>query len=483
MSTDRRSFLKLSGLAGLGLFVKESAVASTSLADQQQGELSHILKQAEKKYTPIFNMSGYAAPAIPVVRTGFIGVGNRGAAAVYRLSLIDGVSIKGICDIRQEKAEQAKARIAAGEHEAKIYAGDANIWKEMCQRKDIDFVYIASHWAMHAEMAIFAMEQGKHVAVEIPAATSVEDCWRLVMTSERTKKHCVILENCCYDFFELLTLNMARQGFFGDIVHCEGAYIHDIFDSLFDKNARYDLWRLEENASRDGNLYPTHGLGPICQLLNINRGNKMEFMTSMASNDFMLRAKIEELAKTDKDYQKYLNMPFRGNMNVSTIKNSDGSTMMLQHDVTTPRPYSRLHVVSGTKAYAQKYPLPAKIAVNHKEFLSEEDMKKLEEKYTPKIVRYIGELAKSVGGHGGMDFIMDWRLIDCLRNGLPVDMDVYDAAAWSVISPLSEWSVANGSKPIAIPDFTMGRWKANKVHLINLETGGNTNVLKSNQNK
>ena len=476
MSTDRRSFLKLSGLAGLGLLSNSVSAGSV----EEKTHLNQILKESQKKYKPIFNMSGYAAPAIPIVRTGFIGVGNRGSAAVYRLSMIDGVSIKAICDIRDEKAQAAKKRIVTTGHEAQIYSGQEEGWKEMCRRDDIDFVYIATHWASHAEMAIYAMEHGKHVAVEIPAAVTVDECWQLVMTSERTKKHCVRLENCCYDFFEMLTLNLARQGFFGDIVHCEGAYIHDIFDSLFDDKARYDNWRLLENAKRNGNLYPTHGLGPIAQVMKINRGNKMEFLTSLSSKDFMLKSKTEELAKTNKSFEKYLKYQFRGNINTSSIKNNDGSTIMLQHDVSTPRPYSRIHMISGTKAYAQKYPLPAKLAVGHERFLDEEEFKKIENQYTPKIISVIGEMAKKVGGHGGMDFIMDWRLIDCLRNGLPVDMDVYDAASWSVIGPLSEWSVANGSQPIAVPDFTMGRWKANQVHNIHLETGGTTKVLKPN---
>lgn len=477
MSTDRRSFLKLSGLAGLGIL--SNKVSASPL--EEQSNYHQILRESQQSYKPIFNMSGYAAPALSTVRTGFVGVGNRGSAAVYRLSMIEGVSIKGICDIRDEKAQAAKKRIVTTGHEAKIYSGKAESWKEMCRRDDIDFVYIATNWALHAEMAIYAMEQGKHVAVEIPAAVTIEECWQLVMTSERTKKHCVILENCCYDFFEMLTLNLARQGFFGDIVHCEGAYIHDILESLFKDEARYDKWRLMENAKRNGNLYPTHGLGPIAQVLKINRGNKMEFMTSMASKDFSLRPKTEELAKTNKEFEKYLKYPFRGNMNTSTIKNHDGSTIMLQHDVSTPRPYSRIHLISGTKAFAQKYPLPAKLAIGHEKFLDEDEFKKIEAENTPKIISQIGEMAKEVGGHGGMDFIMDWRLIDCLRNGLPVDMDVYDAASWSSIGPLSEWSVANGSKPIAIPDFTMGRWNANKVHNIHLETGGNTKVLKSNK--
>ncbi|MEZ0453163.1 Gfo/Idh/MocA family protein [Sphingobacterium thalpophilum] len=475
MGTNRRSFLKLSGLASLGL------VSGHRLHAQETATtaLEEIRLQSSKKYAPIFNMSGYAAPRIDTVRVGFIGVGNRGSAAVERISQIAGVSINGICDVRPQKANEARGRIKTPGHSARIYADGADDWKKMCESDQFDLIYIATHWKLHAPMAIYAMEHGKHVALEIPAATTVEDCWNLVRTSEKTKKHCVMLENCCYDYFELLTLNLARQGFFGDIVHCEGAYIHDIMDSLFEENKRYDFWRLKENAARNGNLYPTHGLGPICQILRINRGNKMDYMSSMSSKDFMLHTKAKEMAKIDRQLEAYAGKPFRGNINISNIMTSSGSTMMLQHDVSSPRPYSRIHLVSGTKAFAQKYPLPGKIAIGHNDFLGAEEMAALERKYAPGIVNKIGELAKAIGGHGGMDFMMDWRLIDCLRNGLPMDMDVYDAASWSVIGPLSEWSVANGSQPIEIPDFTNGNWKTNSVHDINLSSGGTTQVLKS----
>lgn len=469
----------MAGLAGAGVMTgcSPSSGSREISAETVTYALDTIRQQAERKYSQTFNMSGYCAPKLDVVRIGFIGVGNRGSAAVERISRIDGVSIVAIGDVQPDKAEAAKKRIKSPGHEATLYTADDEAWMELCRRDDIDLVYIASHWAMHAPMALYAMEQGKHVALEIPAATTVEDCWKLVETSERTKKHCVILENCCYDFFELLTLNMARQGFFGDIVHCEGAYIHDIMESLFEKEKRYDYWRLKENAKRNGSLYPTHGLGPVCQLMNVNRGNKMEYMTSMSSADFMLNKKAKELAGSNDYFTQFVDNPFRGNMNTTCIKTQTGSTIMLQHDVTSPRPYSRIHLVSGTKAFAQKYPLPGKIATGHDGFMSEEEYAKVEKQYTPAIVAKIGDLAKQIGGHGGMDFMMDWRLIDCLRNGLPMDMDVYDAAAWSVIGPLSEWSVANRSAAIDIPDFTCGSWKTNIPHDIELQTGGTTGVL------
>jgi predicted dehydrogenase len=325
-------------------------------------------------------------------------------------------------------------------------------------------------------MAVYAMNQGKHVCVEVPAAKTIEECWQLVTTSERTKKHCIMLENCCYDFFELLTLNMNRQGLFGEIVHGEGAYIHTLIDGNFDKNDYYDMWRLKENL-RNGNLYPTHGLGPVAQAMNINRGDKMDYLVSVSGNDFQMATKAKELASKDNFYKAFSAKKFRGNMNTTTIRTNKGRTIMLQHDVTSPNVYSRIHKISGTKGSCLKYPSPGRIALGHEDWLDDIEYKKMEEKYTPAIVKKVGEMAKQVGGHGGMDFLMDWHTIDCLRNGLPMDMDVYDAALWSSIAPLSEWSVAHRSNSIDIPDFTSGSWKTNQPVDNTLENGGNTKVL------
>ncbi|HEY0771034.1 MAG TPA: Gfo/Idh/MocA family oxidoreductase, partial [Sphingobacteriaceae bacterium] len=377
------------------------------------------------------------------------------------------------CDLRPDKAQAAKQKIANTPHKPDLYTADENAWKKLCDRNDIDLIYIATPWHLHTPMAVYAMEQGKHVAVEVPVSKTIEECWQLVETSEKTRKHCMILENCCYDFFELLTLNMARQGFFGEIVHVEGAYIHNLLEHNFSKTQYQDMWRLKENF-KNGNLYPTHGLGPVAQILNINRGDKMDYMVSMSSNDFSMAPLAKELAAKDDFYKQFANKSYRGNMNTSTIRTSLGKTMMIQHDVSSPRPYSRLHTLSGTKGVAQKYPLPGKIATGHDDWLKPVELKELELKYQPPIVKKIGELAKKVGGHGGMDFLMDWRLIDCLRNGLPLDMDVYDAASWSSIMPLSQLSLANRSNSVDIPDFTGGSWKTNQPVDISLKQGGNT---------
>jgi predicted dehydrogenase len=420
-------------------------------------------------------MCGYAAPKLDKVRIGFIGLGNRGPGAVERMSHIEGVEIAALCDQYEDRVEKVQKKLEErGIPRAKAYTGNKEVWKKLCESSDIDLVYITTPWAWHTPMAVYAMQNGKHAASEVPAAKTIDECWQLVETSEKTRKHCMMLENTCYDFFELLTLNMARQGLFGEIVHTEGAYIHTLIDSNFDKENYSEMWRLRENL-RNGNLYPTHGLGPIAQVMNINRGDQMEYLTAMSSADFQMAARANELAATDDFFKEFAGKSFRGNMNSTTIRTYKGRTIMLQHDVTSPRPYSRIHLISGTKGVAQKYPEPGRIALGH-EWLDQEKMKELNEKYTPEIVKHIGEMARKVGGHGGMDFMMDWRLIDCLRNGLPLDEDVYDAALWSSIAPLSEKSVTNRSMPVDVPDFTNGSWKTNKPVELTLKGGGTTGV-------
>lgn len=468
MKNNRRDFLRLSGLGGLGL-ISANLIGCKSPTD--------LLAAANPPSRPQkFNMSGYAAPKLDTVRIGFIGLGMRGPGGVTAMSKIEGVEITALCDLRPKEVDKVLKMLEGTSHNPATYSGSEEAWKEMVDRDDIDLIYIATPWDQHVEQSVYSMEAGKHVAVEVPAATTVEGCWELVETSERTKKHCMMLENCCYDFFELLTLNMARQGYFGEIIHGEGAYNHDLLDLNFNKNGYEDMWRLKENIDRDGNLYPTHGLGPICQIMNINRGDQMDYLTALSSNDFHMGAKARELAATDDFYEPFVGANFRGNMNTTLIKTHKGRSIMLQHDVTSPRPYSRIHIVSGTKAYAQKWPTPAKVAKGHG-WLDEAEMKALEDEYTPEIVTKVGDMAKKIGGHGGMDFIMRWRLIDCLRNGLPLDQDVYDAALWSAVGPLSEASVANRAHSVDVPDFTNGAWKNNEPMDLTLNGGGTTQVL------
>ena len=483
MKSSRRDFLKHATVAGAGAFA--GGLLSGCAPREPESNLSSILEAVRRPHTGKFNMSGYAAPALPVVRVGFIGVGDRGSGAVERLSYIEGVEIKALGDLRPAAVEESQRYLSRiGRPAAQEFSGDENIWKKLVEMPDLDLIYICTPWVWHTPMSVYAMENGKHVACEVPICRTIDEAWQLVETSEKTKKHCMMLENCCYDFFELLTLNMARQGMFGDIIHGEGAYIHNLMGYNFKKpiddrqadGAYTGMWRLKENAERNGNLYPTHGLGPVCQIMNINRGDKMEYLTSMSGNDFTMGKHANELAAGDEFYAPYAGRTYRGNMNTSLVRTNLGRTILIQHDVSSVRPYSRLHVISGTAGGASKYPAPERIAMGHN-WLSEEELRDVTEKFTPEIVKRVGEMAKKVGGHGGMDFIMDWRLIDCLRNGLPLDQDVYDGALWSSISPLSEWSVANRSRSIDVPDFTNGNWRTNQPHDINLEKGGNTRVI------
>src|SRR4051794_25141509 len=307
MKDNRRNFLKLTGLTGLSL----AGGVMNGFANEQGATLDKV-PIASDFAGPQFNMSGYAAPKLETVRVGFIGLGQRGPTHLNAMTKLQGVSIAGLCDVREEYVNKAQKMIENSGHKPTLYSGDKDAWKKLCDRKDIDLLYIATPWALHVPMAVYAMEQGKHVAVEVPAAKTIEECWQLVNTSERTKKHCMMLENCCYDFFELMTLNMARQGFFGNIVHAEGAYIHYLLDLNFDKNGYYDMWRLKENIGRNGNLYPTHGLGPVCQVMNINRGDKMDYLVSMSTIDSMMGEEAKERAAKDEFYKPFVDKNYRG---------------------------------------------------------------------------------------------------------------------------------------------------------------------------
>ncbi len=475
MKPTRRNFLKLSGLAGISLAATNVLKGIVPQPANQKTTGNELSGNSAFASSQTFNMCGYAAPKLDRVRIGFIGLGGRGRLHESIMSIIEGVEIRALCDIVPEEAERAREIAVKAGFNPVMYTESADSWKKLCERNDIDLVYICTPWNLHTPMAVYAMEQGKHAAIEVPASDTLEECWQLVETSEKTKKHCMMMENCCYDFFELLTLNMARQGFFGEIVHCEGAYLHNLLKSNFSKDGYWNMWRLRENASRRGNLYPTHGLGPVCQVLDINRGDKMELLVSVMSKDFQMNETAKKLAASDDFYRPFVNNPYRGNMTTTSILTNKGRTIMIQHDVTSPNVYSRIHKISGTRAAALKYPLPPKISVED-EWITDEEFRSIEEKYTPPIIKQIGDLAKKVGGHGGMDFLENWRLIDCLRNGLPLDQDVYDAALWSAIAPLSEWSVANKCNSIEVPDFTRGGWKTNTPVDISMSRGGTTGV-------
>ncbi len=404
-------------------------------------------------------------PKIETVRVGFIGLGMRGPGAVSRFTHIPGIEIVALCDLHPERVGKTQTLLEkASLPAAADYSGAEESWKELCQRDDIDLVYIATDWKRHADMMIYAMEQGKHVACEVPAAMTMEEIWAVINTAERTQKHCMMLENCVYDFFELTTLNMAQKGVFGELLYAEGAYIHQLEDFW---NSYEGDWRLEYNKNHRGDVYATHGMGPACQLLDIHRGDKMNYLVSVDSKAVSIPNYIKEVRGEDVGDFK------NGQHTMTMIKTEKEKTIHIQHDVASPRPYSRMYQVAGTKGFANKYPnegyaiqasqIEGDLTANHENlsahsYVSDEVKKELMEKYKHPIHIELEEQAKKVGGHGGMDFIMDYRLIYCLRNGLPLDMDVYDLAEWCCLAPLTAMSLDNHSAPVEIPDFTRGNW-------------------------
>ena len=413
------------------------------------------------KNKPSTHVLGLAHPPIPVVRIGLIGLGNRGLLTLERYMLIEHVEIKALCEIRPGNLAKGQALLTKDGHPAATGYTEENGWQQMCCNPDIDLIIICTDWLTHTPMATYAMKQGKHVAIEVPAAMTVAECWQLVDTAERTRRHCIMLENCCYDAFALTTLNMARQGLFGEIMHVEGAYIHDLRSMYFsDENQGgfHNHWNKAYCMEHTGNPYPTHGLGPVCQILNIHRGDRLNYLVSMSTH----QAGMTEYARrtfgkeSPEAQQAYL----LGDMNTTLIHTVKGKTIQLQYCTVHPRPYSRSHTICGTQGFAQKYPVAT---ISLEDVCSGEadsvTTEELLQRYQHPFTATIGKEGALKGAPNEMNYIMDYRLIYCLHHGLPLDMDVYDAAEWSCITELSEQSVLNGSRPVEIPDFTRGAWK------------------------
>ena len=407
-----------------------------------------------------------AVAPIKTVRIGFVGLGMRGAWAVERYMFIDGIEVVALCDKYPEKiAPMQEVLKKNNRRPAAEYSGEDG-WKQLCERDDIDLVYICTDWLTHTPMCVYAMEHGKHVACEVPIAMTIKECWDLVNTAERTQRHCMMLENCCYDFYEMTTLNMAQQGLFGDIVHVEGSYIHNLNNFW---NEYQDNWRLEYNQKHRGDVYPTHGMGPACQLLNIHRGDRMKTLVAVDSKSFNGLA----AARKNMGASTFAN----GDHTITLIRTERERLLEIQHNVYAERPYNRMYQLTGTEGFANKYPsegyafkngnrLVAKIPEaasikDSEQFVDDNLMAKIREAYLPDLFKQIEEKARKVGGHGGMDYIMDYRLIYCLQNGLPLDEDVYDGVEWSCLNELTRISLENGCIPVEVPDFTRGEW--NKV--------------------
>ncbi|MCC7010825.1 MAG: Gfo/Idh/MocA family oxidoreductase [Acidobacteria bacterium] len=398
-----------------------------------------------------------AAPPLETVRIGFVGIGLQGGSHVNNLLRIPGCRIAAVCDTRPERTDwAAKAIVAAGHPPPAIYTRGPRDFERLCETEDLDLVYTATPWEWHVPVMLAAMAHGKHAATEVPAATTLEDCWALVEASERHERHAVMMENCNYDRMELMVFNMSRQGVFGELLHAEGGYLHDLRAIKWDTKNE-GLWRRAWSAKLNGNLYPTHGLGPLANCLDINRGDRFDYLVSMSGPSRGLQDWAREHFPADAPQRRESFV--LGDVNTSLMKTANGRTLLVQHCTNLPRPYSRIHMLQGTKGLFEGYPNRAYVEGRGKldQWVPAEDL--LAEFEHP---LWAGMAARSSGaGHGGMDFIEDYRLVTCLREGRPTDMNVYDAAALSAVVEASVRSVASGSRPVDLPDFTRGRWRTN----------------------
>jgi predicted dehydrogenase len=411
----------------------------------------HPLPHRPSAPLPLFH-----AEPIPRVRIGFVGIGGQGSVHVENLLTLDGVELKALCDIVPEKVAAWQQKIVAmGRPLPAGYTRGPRDFERLCAEQELDLVFTATPWEWHVPVLLAALKNGKHAASEVPIAYTVEDCWALVEAAEKYSKHCVMMENCCYDRLELLAFHLARKGLLGELVHAECGYNHDLRGVKFSSEGE-GLWRRAHATRRNGNLYPTHGLGPVAQALSINRGNQFDYLVSLSTPPRGLALwQAEHLAADDpRRRERYV----LGDVNVSLIKTVQGQSIYLTHDTNLPRPYSRKYVLQGTRGLVEGYPRRVYI----------EGMSKAEDRWDPVETWFEShdhplwkseKVRTASAGHGGMDWLEDWRLINCLREGLPTDQNVYDGAAWSVVGPLTEWSVRNGGRPIRVPDFTRGRWR------------------------
>ncbi len=422
-------------------------------------------------------MTNFAVAPMDRIRIGYIGIGERGTWAVHRIATMPGVDVAALCDLRPEAVDEARKGLAGRKAPGAMreYKGGAEVWKGVCDDPGVDVVYICTPAKLHAEMEIYALNAGKHVMVEVPGAQTVDECWAIVEATEKARRHCMMLENVCYGEMEMLAWNVCHLGLLGTLTHAEGAYIHDLcwrhVENSFRNKGKY---KPGDVVRRYGNTYPTHPLGPICMYMDMNRGDRMERVSSFSS----LAAAHQEFAAATYGADEWQNKVkwLTGDMNTSVIKTAKGRTIMLQMDTSTPRPYSRINLVQGTKGFFRSFPENAPQAALSKkpggdamnwgqkeyELFEGEAFGKFRSKYMHPLWRDAGKAANAVGGHGGCDYMMDIRWIWCLRNGLPLDMDVYDLASWSSIVPCSASSDRRGGEPVELPDFTRGAWRTAK---------------------
>nr|WP_299000778.1 Gfo/Idh/MocA family oxidoreductase [uncultured Allomuricauda sp.] len=451
---DRRSFVKKTTLS-------TAAIGAWSI-------IPEYVRASESRPVQSKYMGGFAAPKLEKVRAAFIGVGARGGTHVKFFASLPGTEVVAICDVYEDLVKEKTSWVEEvtdkkTANKVAQYWGDEDKWRLMLKEVRPDVVFIATNWSNHAPMAIEAMKQGAHALVEVPIAVTLTEMWDIVDTAERTQKHCMMLENVNYGREELMFLNMCRQGVIGEILHGEAAYIHELRWQMAEEQRGTGSWRTHHYAKRNGNLYPTHGLGPVAQYMNLGRtddtfGSIVSFSTPS----------IGRKAYAEKNYpkdHKWNKLEYKGgDLNTSIIKTHLGRTIMVQWDETSPRPYSRLNLIQGTKGALADF--PTRIALeggvegitkDHHTWVEGDELDAIYEKYDHPLYKRLNNATKN-SGHGGMDGIMVYRIVECLQKGLPLDQNVYEGCFWSAVAPLSERSVASGGTSQPFPDFTRGEW-------------------------
>ena len=454
----RKSFLK--SIFGAGALLSVPYCSNPEELD----ELNHQINGLTDKCKG--NMVAFKSVPIDKVKVGLIGIGNRGKTLIQMFDWLienEKAEIVALCDLDQKNIDYALNHLKSKQSLIpKTYGNGKNDWENLAKLEEVDLLLIATPWEWHTPMAIFGMENEKHVASEVPIAYTLEDCVKIVQIAERTSKHCIMIENCCYNREELWIMNMIQEGVFGELTHAECAYNHDLRALLLHETYYKNQWRMKHHTERNGNFYTTHGIGPVSFYMDIGRGDTFKYLTSMSSKEQSLSAAVK---KTNSNFPSVK----CGDVNTSLIKTENGKSIMLQFDVHTGRPYSRINQLVGTKAVHEGYPSRLYIDGEELEFwghrwLSEEDYLTYSKKYEHPMMSKLKKISESFKqGHGGMDFIMIYRLISCLNKGIPLDINVYDSVMWSAITPLSELSVSLDSQPIAFPDFTGGNWKEKRT--------------------
>ncbi|MEI6604491.1 MAG: Gfo/Idh/MocA family oxidoreductase [Verrucomicrobiota bacterium] len=451
-TTPRRNFIKSIGS------LTASLMAYPALASAQ-GDGVATSRRSGAKY-----MGDFAAAKLPTVKVAIIGVGARGSGHAAQLAGIKGVSFVGICDVVEARAKRSEAEVTKHGHTPKLYFGQEDAWLKMLVETKPDAVFIATPWPLHAPMCVGAMKAGAHAFCEVPIGLTLKELWEIIDTSEATERHCMMMENVNYGREELVYLNMVRQGVLGELLHGEAAYLHPLCTQMENGDST-GSWRTFQYAKRNGNLYPTHGLGPVAQYMSLARSEdtfgRIVSFSSPAKGRTLYAKNSTKLSNPE-----FKTLDFKGgDLNTSIIKTVLGRTIMIQWDETSPRPYTRHNLIQGTKGVLAGFPNRMAIEGVTKsphEWAENAAWEEIAAKYEHPLYKRMGELSKGMGGHGGMDYLMLFRIIECLQQGQPLDQNIYEGCLWAAVGPLSEQSVAEDGNPQVFPDFTRGNWKTTK---------------------